>query len=53
MDDGQNYIMECLIDKNGEKYKVTVEVQRSQYEKPYLGGFKNVRNNLLYHHAFA
>ena len=30
-----------------------VEVEKCTKQKPYLGGFKNNKNNLIYYHAFT
>ena len=32
---------------------VTVEVEKQQKPKPYLGGFRNNRSGQSYHHAFS
>ena len=45
-----------VTDEKGDivkEYTVTVEVINMNSRKPYLGGFKNVKNGLIYHHAFA
>jgi hypothetical protein len=30
-----------------------IEIVRPSGHKPYLGGLKDIKSNLLYHHAFA
>ena len=38
---------------DNEIHIVTVEVEKATRPKPYLGGYRNNRTNLVYHHAFA
>jgi hypothetical protein len=45
-----------VTDEKGDiikEYTVKVEVFDENRKKPYLGGFKNVKNGLIYHHAYA
>ena len=39
-------------DENPEILSV-IEVQRPLFNKPFLGGFKNTKDNQIYHHAYA
>ena len=48
-DDKKSYIMEIVAEKeegdeNAEILHV-IEVQRPKYKKPFLGGFKNTKDN--------
>jgi len=36
-----------------KQYDVNIQVYLPIRNKPYLGGFKSLKNGLIYHHAFA
>lgn len=52
-------VFESLVvikDEKGEvskKYTLNIQIVKSNYQKPYLGGFKNRKSNAVLHHAFA
>eukprot|EP01017_Pseudomicrothorax_dubius_P038866 TRINITY_DN588_c0_g2_i1.p1 TRINITY_DN588_c0_g2~~TRINITY_DN588_c0_g2_i1.p1 ORF type:complete len:428 (-),score=126.70 TRINITY_DN588_c0_g2_i1:23-1306(-) len=52
---GDNHIvLECTaINSAGERVTSVVEVQLPRFPKPYLGGYRSLKNSLLYHNAFA
>ena len=56
-DDDQEYdtyeIEFKILDKNKNPQKVTIELQKIKYKKPYFGGFVNKTNGTYYYHAYA
>ena len=56
-DDDQEYdtyeIEFKILDKNKNPQKVTIELQKIKYKKPYFGGFVNKTNVTYYYHAYT
>lgn len=39
--------------ENGDKITINIEVEQPFTIKPYIGGFKNSKNGIIFYHAFA
>jgi hypothetical protein len=42
-----------ILDANKNPTKVTIELEKIKYKKPYYGGFVNKTNGTYYYHAYA
>ena len=42
-----------ILDANRNPTKVTIELEKVKYKKPYYGGFVNKTNGTYYYHAYA